>query len=146
MEYFTKEEFEKSETAERLKIDNSIPDNLMPGLEEFVEQILDPLRSAWGTPIKVNSGYRGPKLNKAVHGSATSSHCTAQAVDLWPVDRDFERFKEFARDFLYSRDFDQCIVEYSGVKKWLHIGFKNREGKQRKQFLIYKNSTYSVWE
>ena len=88
MKYFTKKEFEKSETAERLKIDNSIPDELMPGLEEFVEVILDPLWEAWGGPIRVTSMYRCPALNKAVKGSSTSAHCYALAADLQPADPD----------------------------------------------------------
>ena len=67
-------------------------------------------------------------------------------IYLWPLGRDFERFKEFARDFLYARDFDQCIEEYSGDKRWLHIGYKNSKGEQRKEFLIYKNGKYTNWK
>jgi len=106
MKYFTKKEFEKSSTAERLKINNSIPDNLMPGLEELVGVLLDPIREAWGTGIRVTSGYRCPKLNEAIKGSKTSSHCYALAADIQPVGREIERFKEFVKDFLYSRNFD----------------------------------------
>lgn len=146
MKYFVKREFEKSETADNLKIDNTIPEELMPGLEEFVDNILDPLREAWGTGIKINSGYRSAALNKAVGGSTTSSHSIALAADLWPLGRDFERFKEFVRDYLYARDFDQCIIEYSGDKRWCHIGYKNRKGEQRREFLIYKNGKYLKWE
>lgn len=146
MKYFTLREFEKSDTAERLKINNTIPEELIPGIEEFVDNILDDLRFAWGTGIKINSGYRSPELNKAVKGSSTSSHCKAQAADLWPLGRDFEKFKDFAKEFLYSRNFDQCIVEYSGDKRWLHIGYKNNKGEQRKQFLIYKDGKYSEWK
>ena len=147
MKYFTKREFEKSETAERLKIDNSIPDNLMPGLEELCENLLDPLREAWGTGIKINSGYRCTKLNMAVKGSKTSSHCFALAADLWPLGRDINRFKEFVKDFLYNRPFDQVISEWTsdGKQQWVHISFKNSKGEQRKQFLIYKNGKYSNW-
>lgn len=86
MKYFTIKEFEKSETAEKLKIDNTIPPELIPDVEEFVKEILDPLREAWGGPIRVTSMYRGAALNKAVKGSETSSHCIAQAVDLQPAD------------------------------------------------------------
>jgi hypothetical protein len=146
MKYFVKREFEKSDTADKLKIDNTVPEDLMPGLEEFVDNILDPLREAWGTGIKINSGYRSPDLNKAVKGSKTSSHCRALAADLWPLGRDFEKFKDFVREFLYARNWDQCIVEYSGDKRWLHIGYKNNKDEQRKQFLIYKDGKYSEWE
>lgn len=147
MKYFIKKEFEKSETAERLKIDNSIPDELMPGVEEFVEVILDPLREAWGGPIRVTSMYRCPALNKAVKGSSTSAHCYALAADLQPADpdRSQEEFNSFARSFLYYRPYDQIIDEHSGKSEWCHIGYKNRNGEQRKQKLIYKNGKYTIW-
>ena len=146
MKYFTKKEFEYSATAEKLHIDNRIPDVLMPGVEEFVEMILDPLREAWGGPLKVTSMYRSPALNKAVKGSATSAHCIAQAVDLQPIDRPQEEFNQFAKSFLYNRPYDQVIDEYSGAKHWCHIGYKNRTGEQRRQNLIYKNGKYTKWK
>jgi hypothetical protein len=37
-----------------------------------VENILDPLREAYGKPIVVTSGFRCEKLNKIVGGSKTS--------------------------------------------------------------------------
>lgn len=147
MKYFTKREFEKSETADRLKINNSIPNELMLGLEELVDNLLDPLRESWGTEIKINSGYRCPELNTAVKGSKTSSHCYALAADIYPLGRDIKRFKEFVKDFLYARSFDQVIQEQTldGKQQWIHISFKNCKGEQRRQFLIYKNGKYSNW-
>ena len=148
MKYFTRKEFEKSETAERLKINNSIPDELMPGVEEFAEVILDPLREAWGGPIKVTSMYRSPALNKAIKGSNTSAHCKALAADLQPgdTDRTQEEFNSFVRSFLYYRQYDQLIDECQGNSKWCHIGYKNCKGEQRKQKLIYRNGKYTTWE
>lgn len=147
MKYFTKKEFEKSETAERLHINNSIPEELTPGIEEFVDKILDPLREAWGGPIKVTSMYRCEQLNKAVKGSNTSAHCFAQAVDLQPGDgRTQAEFNQFVKMFLYNRAYDQLIDEYNGNAHWCHIGFRNRQGQQRRQNLIYKNNKYSNWK
>ena len=48
--------------------------------------------------------------------------------------------------FLYHRNYDQLIDEYSGGAEWCHIGFRNREGKQRKQNLVYKNNKYTNWK
>lgn len=147
MKYFTLKEFEKSETAERLKIKNSIPEEMLPGVEEFVEKILDPLREAWGGPIKVTSMYRGEDLNKAVKGSNTSAHCIAQAVDLQPGDgRTQQEFNTFVKLFLYHRNYDQLIDEFNGNAEWCHIGFRNRQGQQRKQNLIYRNGKYTNWK
>jgi uncharacterized protein YcbK (DUF882 family) len=42
-------------------------------LEEFANKVLQPLRDAYGI-IVINSGYRNPRLNKAVGGVAASVH------------------------------------------------------------------------
>ena len=51
-------------------IDNTPTREALGNLATFVDNLLDQLREAYGKPIKVNSGYRCPKLNKAVGGSA----------------------------------------------------------------------------
>jgi uncharacterized protein YcbK (DUF882 family) len=40
------------------------------------------LRERYGKPIKVNSGYRCPALNKAVNGSKSSQHMKGLAADI----------------------------------------------------------------
>lgn len=79
---FSWAEFEKSDTAKRLGILNvvssfEVRDNIL----ELVDKVLQPLRDAWGKPIKINSGYRCEKLNKAVGGVPTSQHTKGQAAD-----------------------------------------------------------------
>ena len=44
--------------------------------------MLDAMREMVGRPIRVNSGYRTPKHNKAVGGVANSSHTKGTAADL----------------------------------------------------------------
>lgn len=44
--------------------------------------ILEPLRAAIGKPLKINSGYRGRELNKAVGGVWNSFHLTGRAADI----------------------------------------------------------------
>ena len=51
-------------------------------LVTLVEQVLDPLREHWGSPIFVTSGYRCPLLNKKVGGVATSYHLRGMAADI----------------------------------------------------------------
>ena len=46
MKYFTIEELCQSETAERLKIDNTPSEEITSNLTYFVNRILDPLREA----------------------------------------------------------------------------------------------------
>lgn len=144
--YFSISEFEYSETAKKLKIDNKIPEELKPGLQELIDNILNPLREAWGSALKITSGYRCPALNKAVKGSNTSSHLYALAADVQPVGRDIKDFKPFVRQFLECRKFDQCIDETSGNSEWVHLSYKNKTGQQRHEFLTYKNGKYSKWK
>lgn len=96
-------------------------------------KILEPLRVKIGLPIKVNSGYRGPKLNAAIAGSSkTSAHQYGYAADVvcpkcWLV-------RKYVVKFLNDNKiaFDQVIYEYDS---WVHIGVRNGKGLQRKQVI-----------
>ena len=49
--------------------------------------IMDPFREAMGKPIKITSGCRCTKSNKAAGGGSKSQHLVARAVDMRAVDR-----------------------------------------------------------
>ena len=74
MKYFSIDELTKSATAKRLNINNTPDINVTHNLEALVDNILDPLREAWGQPIIVTSGYRCTRLNKTVGGVSNSQH------------------------------------------------------------------------
>jgi putative chitinase len=116
------------------KIDNTIPDELESNTKRLLT-FLQNLREKWGSGINITSGYRGPKLNKAVKGSKTSAHLTCNAADLYPSNGRFEEFKEFIFNYLSDKNFDQCIIETAnkGKVKWIHLGLYNNSGKQRRQ-------------
>lgn len=82
MKYFTTAEFVRSDTADRKGIDNRLPNELLPNVQALVDNVLDPLREAYGKPIRITSGYRCEELNKAVGGSKTSDHMNACAADI----------------------------------------------------------------
>ena len=82
MKHFTIQELSKSTKADLLRIDNTPPENIAKSLEALIDNVLDPLREAWGAPIQVTSGYRCPAVNKAVGGSATSQHVLGEAADI----------------------------------------------------------------
>lgn len=69
MTHFTIEELERSSTAARMGIDNKAPAEARECMTALIDNVLDPLREAWGEPLLVNSGYRCPRLNAAVGGS-----------------------------------------------------------------------------
>ena len=80
--HFSIEEFERSERAKRLGIDNTVPKALRPNIQALCENVLEPVRQHFGVPIYISSGYRCPRLNKVVNGVTTSQHQTGQAADI----------------------------------------------------------------
>lgn len=130
--YFTIEELCYSYTAEQQDIDNTPSDNIKENLKKLIE-FLNPLREAWGSAIRINSGYRCPELNKAVGGVPTSAHQTGNACDMHPQNGDIEGFKKFCWNYCKDKDFDQLILENSGATEWIHFGLYNNNNEQRHQ-------------
>lgn len=130
---FKLEEFEKSDTAQRKGIDNSIPADLIPNLKALCENVLQPLRDAVGVPVKISSGYRCPALNKAVGGSASSQHMRGEAADIVIPDKKTGlQWFEWMRTHL---TYNQLIWETNSKGgSWIHVGYK-RTGKNKMQVL-----------
>lgn len=128
MKYFSIKELTKSETATRLKIDNTPTAEVVDNLTALVDNVLDPLRELYGKPIHISSGYRCPRLNKAVGGVANSQHLTGQAADINQGSHEENR-----RLFIYLEEyctFDQLLWENGGA--WIHVSFR-KDGKNRQQ-------------
>jgi len=88
-------------------------------LEDLINNVLDPLRESYGSPIKVNSGYRSPLVNSRVKGAKTSQHIKGQAADITGGSKS-ENKKIF--DIIRANfKFTQLINEndYS----WIHVGY-----------------------
>jgi hypothetical protein len=98
--------------------------------------VLEPLRVAMGKPIKISSGYRCEKLNKAVGGVYNSQHLKGQAADI-----DIQGDMEFGRKiFDYIKNhlpFDQLIWEHTASGTyWVHVSFVFPDfGKNRKNVI-----------
>lgn len=138
MKYFTFKEFERSATAERLKIDNTIPANAKGRIEKLVDAVLDPLREAWGKPLIVTSGYRCGRLNLAVGGSRTSQHVKGEAADIDAGTRE-ANMRLFHLLIKSKLPFDQLIFEKGDLDTgpdWIHVSHKS-VGRNRRQVLYY---------
>ena len=135
--YFTIEELCYSDTAEREHIDNTPSEEIKKRLQILIE-FLNPLREAWGSGIRINSGYRCPELNKVVGGVDTSAHKEGWAIDMYPVNNKFEDFKQFIIAYLKDKNFDQCIVERSGRSQWIHLGLYSNHRQRKQIFKIEK--------
>ena len=127
MKHFSIAELTRSNTASARGIDNTPSPEIVENLTALVENVLDPLREAWGKPIHVNSGYRCPALNKAVNGAAHSQHMLGQAADITAGST-----KENARLYRLVKELnlpvDQAIDEYGF--KWLHLSYGPRHRRQ----------------
>ena len=82
MKYFSIEELTSSATALREGIDNRPNKCAYHLLHVLVDQLLDPIREAWGEPIVVSSGYRCKELNELVGGAKHSHHIIGCAADI----------------------------------------------------------------
>ena len=109
-------------------------------LNDFACEVLDPLREAWGSGIKITSGYRNKALNSAVGGVAGSIHQIGYAVDMVPMNGKFDEFVAFLKEWLpkFERSWDQCIIESKGKSRWIHLGYYNANGGQRRQLFEMK--------
>ncbi len=82
MKYFSISELTASATALREGIDNRPNKCAYHLLHVLVDQLLDPIREAWGEPIVVSSGYRCKQLNALVGGAKHSHHILGCAADI----------------------------------------------------------------
>lgn len=130
--YFKLEEFLRSDTAIRKKIDNSPSWEVVSNLNRLAA-FLDELREAWGSGIRVSSGFRCYALNKAVGGVEHSAHQYGNAADISPVNGKQSEFEAFLKKWLVGKKFDQCIWETSKSSggRWVHFSLYSNKGEQR---------------
>jgi len=127
-------ELSSSETAVRKGIDNTPSTEVISNLQELCQNVLQPIREWYGKPINVTSGYRSPKLNKAIGGSSTSDHCLGCAVDFTLPKEDYEKVFKWIRENL---EYDQLINEFNF--QWIHVSFRI-SGNRKQVLAAYKNA------
>ena len=113
-----------STTALRLGLNNDPSDDHLQNMKLLSEKIFEPLRMYVGGPIKINSFYRGPELNKAIGGSSKSQHCHGQAMDIddtYGVMSNATMYKWIKENL----DYDQMIWEFGDDNNpaWVHVSY-----------------------
>ena len=124
---FSLEELTFSETAVRMGLDNTCPEEYISNMETVAEA-LEKVRQHFGEPINILSCYRSPKVNKACGGSETSAHRFALAADFRVknvINIDVCKYIESRKDI----DYDQVIYEF-GSTGWIHLGFSKTPRRQ----------------
>ncbi len=138
-DHVTLDEVSKSTTAIRLGINNTPPKDVIAKLKLTCEKIIEPARKHFGKPIKINSGYRSPALNKAVGGSATSSHCLGEAIDMEiPGVSNYDVAKWISENCPFDQIILEGYTEGDPSSGWVHVSY--REDNNRFQKLTAKFS------
>lgn len=123
-ENFSLHEMIKSETALRLNLDNTPPENVITNLQILCANVLQPIRNHFQTGVKVNSGYRSPEVNVAVGGSPTSDHCMGMAADIEIPGLANYELAVWIKENLY---FKQLILEFYTLgipdSGWVHVSY-----------------------
>nr|DAQ94702.1 MAG TPA: peptidase [Caudoviricetes sp.] len=117
--YFTLEELTRSQTAERLKIDNTPNATQKRDLLRLMDY-LDGIREEFGEPIKVTSGFRSWDINHAVGGVKKSQHLAGQAADIVPMHSP-ERLRDLFDIIRKRGGYQQVIYERKGPSVWVHV-------------------------
>lgn len=130
MKYFTIAELTASATAKERGIDNTPSSSVKANLTALVDNVLDPLRRAYGHPIRVTSGYRCCELNSVVGGVSNSQHIIGEAADITAGSvaanrRLWQLIKQL------DLPVDQVIDE-RGLR-WIHVSYS--KSRCRRQFL-----------
>ena len=117
-EHFTLEELTFSATAQRKQIDNNPPAEVLENMKRLAAG-LEEVRAALGNkPMRINSGYRSPKLNRAVCGARLSAHMAGYAADF--VCPEFGSPLKIVKALAATGiQFDKLIQEGT----WVHISF-----------------------
>ena len=128
-------------TATRLGIDNTPNDKQLDNMEKIADEIFEPLRAYVDGPIKINSFFRCPELNKAIGGSSKSQHCKGQAID---IDDTFGKATnaEMYHFIKENLEFDQMIWEFGNDDNpdWVHISYVSSEKNRNRCLKAYREN------
>lgn len=119
--HFTLAEMTASTTAQRLRIDNTPPEELVPRLV-LTAEMLERICSTLNVPIIITSGYRCAPLNRAVGGVTSSDHAQGHAADF--VAPGYGTPSDVATTLaplVSVLGIGQIILEGIKGKQWVHV-------------------------
>ena len=90
-------------------------------------------------PIRINSGYRSPQLNRAIHGNANSNHMTGCACDIRVSGMEQAlRYAVILMDYAdeSKQEFDELLIEknrYGAI--WVHFAVRPKDNRRKITFI-----------
>jgi len=118
---FSLEEFTRSDAAERLGDPNRPNPTHFLNIKRLAEG-MEEVRALFGKPVRITSGYRNPRVNRAVGGVPTSAHALGHAADFTVDGMTPLEVAKRIRDS--GIKFDQLILE--GSRGIVHLSFDPR--------------------
>lgn len=118
-QHFTLEELTHSDYAIAHNINNTANDVVQENLMMLCTLILEPLRSAIGEPIIINSGYRNAAVNTGVGGVKNSRHLLGLAADI--NYKSETQLKQMVSALKKNTHLDLALIERSKSSSWLHV-------------------------
>ena len=100
---------------------------------------LEVLRERSGGPVRINSSYRSPQLNKKIGGVPTSNHLTGCAADIRVANMEqLIRYAAMLLDYADEshQDFDELLIErnrYGAI--WLHFAVRPKDNRRKVAFI-----------
>jgi hypothetical protein len=142
-EHFTLGEFTKSNSHPEVY---NIPSHEAIGnlkrLCTWLEELRRRYNDKYGVgeePIRINSGYRSPQLNKVIHGNANSNHMTGCASDIRVSGMEQAlRYAVILMDYAdeSKQEFDELLIErnrYGAI--WLHFAVRPANNRRKILFI-----------
>ena len=100
---------------------------------------LEVLRERYGEPIRINSGYRSPQLNRKIGGAPTSNHLTGCAADIRVAGMEQAlRYAVILLDYAdeSKQEFDELLIERNRYgAMWVHFAVRPKDNRRKIAFI-----------
>ena len=138
-QHFTLEEMTHSDYAIAHNINNTANEVVQENLIMLCTLILEPLRSAIGEPLIINSGFRNAAVNAGVGGVKSSHHLLGLAADI--NYKNEAQLKLMIANLKENTHIDLALVERSRSSSWLHVQLplKNTQPRRRISTVYVRN-------
>ena len=134
---FSLAELVKSQTAERMGLNNSPNEDQTENLRLLCERVLQPVRDHFGKVVSISSGFRNEILSQKIGSSSKSQHCKGQAADFEIFSEPNNELSDWIKENLM---FDQLILEYytpgEPSSGWIHVSYTKDINLNRKEYLM----------
>jgi uncharacterized protein YcbK (DUF882 family) len=94
-------------------------------------RLADKIRDAYGSAVRVVSGYRSPEYNAKVKGAPKSMHMEFRALDIQPVDGGITDFAQICGKLVHDERKAGINVGFGMYDTFCHIDTGASTGKNR---------------